>query len=162
MKNILFTSTLALASLFAGTVIPQTASAAPSDETPNATVERLIAALNQSDLEAAAALYEDNAIFVVEPGRTVVGRAAIKEALGAMLALKPRLSTAKYEIVQTGDTALYISDWSMTGTTPDGHPVNLGGLSADVLRKQPDGSWLVAVDNPHGSKILASPAATHP
>jgi len=170
MKTHLLTSALALTSLLTGSVLAADAPLPPAHAMsaeasgPNATVERLVAALNHGDLDTAVSLYEPQAQFVVAPGQTVVGREAIKAALGGMLGLKPKLTTANYRIVQTGDTALYISDWSMAGTTPDGHPVNVGGLSADVLRKQPDGSWLIAIDNPHGAKVLAAPAAAtdHP
>jgi ketosteroid isomerase-like protein len=30
----------------------------------------------------------------------------------------------------------------------------MGGVSSDVLRRQHDGRWLIAVDNPWGATIL--------
>jgi len=55
------------------------------------------------------------------------------------------------KVFQTGGIALTHSDWTLTGTAPDGSTVNMGGKSADVMRRQPDGTWLLIIDNPFGS-----------
>jgi ketosteroid isomerase-like protein len=49
-----------------------------------------------------------------------------------------------------------LGEWTLSGTGQDGKPVTMGGLSADVLRRQPDGRWLIAVDNPWGTAILGN------
>jgi len=36
------------------------------------------------------------------------------------------------------------------GTGPDGRPITVQGTSADVLRKQADGRWLLVIDHPFG------------
>jgi ketosteroid isomerase-like protein len=41
--------------------------------------------------------------------------------------------------------------WTFAGTGPDGTPVKLAGHSADVLRRQIDGSWRFVIDNPWGT-----------
>jgi hypothetical protein len=38
----------------------------------------------------------------------------------------------------------------MEASAPDGMPVRQEGLSADVLRRRPDGSWGVIIDDPYG------------
>jgi ketosteroid isomerase-like protein len=38
----------------------------------------------------------------------------------------------------------------LDGTGPDGKPVKIEGQSAEVARRQPDGTWLFVIDNPHG------------
>jgi hypothetical protein len=38
----------------------------------------------------------------------------------------------------------------MEASAPDGTPIRLGGVSADVLRRRPDGSWGVLIDDPYG------------
>ena len=40
------------------------------------------------------------------------------------------------------------------GTGPNGMTVEMAGKSSDVLRRQPDGTWLIAVDNPWGTEVL--------
>ena len=53
-----------------------------------------------------------------------------------------------------GDLALSIVGWSLTGTGPDGKSVQMEGTTSDILRKQADGNWLFAIDNPWGAGIL--------
>ena len=31
----------------------------------------------------------------------------------------------------------------------------MSGRSSDILRRQPDGNWLIALDNPWGTDIVA-------
>jgi ketosteroid isomerase-like protein len=45
-----------------------------------------------------------------------------------------------------------LGEWSFEGTSPDGTPVRLGARNADVLRRQADGSWRFAIDNPWGTE----------
>ena len=50
-----------------------------------------------------------------------------------------------------GQAALTRSTWSMTGTDPEGKPVTMCARSAEVVRRQSDGTWKFVIDNPHGS-----------
>lgn len=38
-------------------------------------------------------------------------------------------------VLQTSDLALVTTEWSFSGTGPDGNPVNMTSKSADVLRQ---------------------------
>ena len=42
------------------------------------------------------------------------------------------------------------SKWVLEGTGPDGKPIKMEGQSAEVARRQPDGTWLFVIDNPFG------------
>ncbi len=53
----------------------------------------------KGDLEALVALYEPNATFVPEPGKTVSGAQAIREAQKATLALKPKMKIEVLEVI---------------------------------------------------------------
>ena len=59
-----------------------------------------------------------------------------------------------HEVISAGDIALHLTPWKMTGVAPDGSPINGAGLSVAVLRRQPDGKWLMVIDNPFGDAIL--------
>jgi ketosteroid isomerase-like protein len=37
------------------------------------------------------------------------------------------------------------------GTEPDGKPINLTGRGTVVLRRQPNGIWLMVIENPWGT-----------
>jgi uncharacterized protein (TIGR02246 family) len=107
-------------------------------------------ALNTGDLEALVALYEPEATLMPQPGQVVIGRKAIREALGAFIATKPTLTLEVKTLAQTGDIALTSARWELAGTGPDGTPVKMGGHSVEVSRRQPDGTWLFVIDTPWG------------
>jgi uncharacterized protein (TIGR02246 family) len=109
----------------------------------------LIEALHAGDLEAAVALYEANASFVLQSGEVVTGRQAIEEVMKQFLALKPTFSV-EVNAVQSGDVALLRSQWSLDGVDSDGKQVSLSGKSIEVVRRQADGTWLFVIDDPNG------------
>ena len=121
----------------------------PAD-TPEQTNQLLAQALNSGNLEAAADLYEADATFFPQPGQPVTGAAAIREALAGFIAMKPTLNIEIVVSATTGDIALTQNKWTMKATGPDGSPMDLGGQSAEVVRRQADGSWKFVIDNPWG------------
>ena len=123
---------------------------------PSDTVDQLTQAINRGDLEAAVALYEPNAVLVVQPGHLACGTSQLREALAGFIALEPTLRSEVQEVIAAGDLALYAGRWTLRGMDPNGHPVVMSGESSDILRQQRDGRWLIALDNPWGAKILPS------
>jgi len=99
-------------------------------------------------------LYEPDAILVVRPGQVARGWAQLNEALAGFVALRATLTSEAQDVQEAGDLALYLGRWSLRGTAPDGAPVVLGGESTDILRRQKDGRWLIAIDNPWGTQLL--------
>jgi uncharacterized protein (TIGR02246 family) len=129
----------------------------PCANTPLQAVQRLIAALNAGDLDDAVACYAPDATFIPQPDIVVSGRAAIRVALTQLVGLNAVLRSQTHAVFESTDTALYCASWSMEGTAPDGSRVEQSGKSSDVLRRQPDGSWLIAIDNPYGAEVLPTP-----
>lgn len=39
---------------------------------------------------------------------------------------------------------------SLTGTDPDGNPLEMGSVTAEMVRRQEDGSWRFVIDNAWG------------
>jgi uncharacterized protein (TIGR02246 family) len=117
---------------------------------PEDTITRFSALLAEGDLNALVELYEPDATFVPRPGEVVRGRPAIAAALQGFLALEPRMSADVERVLTAGETALVANRWSLSGTQPDGSVIELGGVSADVLRRRSDGSWGIAIDDPWG------------
>jgi uncharacterized protein (TIGR02246 family) len=103
------------------------------------------------DLDGLAALYEPEAALAVQPGQVVTGAAAIREALGGFLAMRQTFELEVKRVVRAGDLALLHSSWTLTGTGPDGQPLSLSGTTADVARRQSDGTWRFVIDNPWGT-----------
>ena len=118
--------------------------------------ERWVDGVNRGDLDDLTPLYEPDAAFVVRPGEIVAGLAAVREATAGLLALRPRAALEPLVAVRTGDLALLISRWRLTGTSPDGAPVEIGGQTSDVARRQGDGTWRFAIDNPWGDAAAAT------
>ena len=113
----------------------------------------LVDAINNGDLETAIALYEPNARFVQESGEVVTGHPAIREEMKSFLAIKPKFSINVTGVQSAdGNIALTQSRWSVTGTDADGKPVTMSGRSAEVVRRQADGTWKFVIDNPRGGQ----------
>lgn len=127
-----------------------------SNSTPEQTIASFIEAMNRGDAKRATTHYEDGVTFVAEPGVVLSGKAAAEAALAAMLAVAPRLSSVASLVLIAGDIALFHSDWSMSGTAPDGSTAAMSGQSADVLRRQATGEWRIVVDNPWGTHLLVA------
>jgi uncharacterized protein (TIGR02246 family) len=125
--------------------------------TPEEVASLLGQACNAGDLESLLALYEPEAAFVAQPGEVVTSTEALREAFGGFLALKPTFELEVKKVFRAGDIALSFVDWTLTGTGPDGETISMSGQGSDVLRQQPDGSWLFVIDNPYGRVGAVSP-----
>ena len=104
-------------------------------------------AFNAGKIEDLIALYEPDAILVAQPGQQVVGHFGIREALLVFINLNGRMQIQTLSCLQTGDLALLQASWRLTAKGPDNQPIEFFSHTAEVLRKQPDGSWLYAIDN---------------
>ena len=121
---------------------------------PMQTVNELAEAINKGDLERAIARYEPDGMLVVQPGTVARGGEELRSALQGFIATRPTLVSHAQSVLEYGDLALYTGRWDLRGTGPDGKEVAFGGVSSDVLRRQKDGRWLIAIDNPWGAQIL--------
>ncbi len=104
------------------------------------------------DLEGQVNLYEPDAVMVAvpRPGPVVRGHAAIREGLRDLHALKPKFELNVLKTLKCDDIAILYSRWTLAGVDPDGNDVEMTGLTSDVVRRQPDGTWLFVIDNPVG------------
>jgi uncharacterized protein (TIGR02246 family) len=105
--------------------------------------------MNGGKLDALVALYEPRAVFVPQEGAPVTGTAGIREALAGFMAMKPALKMNVTKAVRAGDDlAVLYNDWNMSATGPDGSVVNGAGKAVEIVRRQADGTWRFAVDDP--------------
>src|SRR5262245_55651427 len=118
---------------------------------PESTVKRFSELLVEGDLEGMLDLYEPDAAFAPQPGDAVTGRDEIRAALESFVAVRPRMEGTIDMVIEAGDTALVANSWRLSGTAPDGSPVKMAATSADVLRRRPDGSWGILIDDPWGT-----------
>lgn len=108
-------------------------------------------AFNSGDIESLASLYEPSAVLVPKPGQVVRGVEAIREALQELLALKGFMSSENQYALVHGDIALLRAKVHLVGNAPDGSRVEINNHTAEVIRRQPDGSWLYILDHPYGA-----------
>ncbi|MFD6431579.1 YybH family protein [Streptomyces venezuelae] len=98
----------------------------------------LVERVNKGDAAGVAELYADDAVIAFPPGQITEGREAIRRLWEVLMASNP-----KFEPEEPLPT-LISGDIALTSTPPkDG-----AGARAQVVRRQPDGSWLRVLDQP--------------
>ena len=116
----------------------------PADIHP--AVER---AFNAGDLDGLVGLYEKDARMVTPDGSVVKGVDAIREQWQGFLAMNGRMTLKTRFAVELDHIALIRTDWSFTSDD-----AQLASSSAEVVRRQSDGTWLYVIDHPFGSSDM--------
>jgi uncharacterized protein (TIGR02246 family) len=123
-------------------------------DTPAGVVQALSRLMTEGDVEGALSLYEPDAVFQPAPDApAIAGTSSIREAIERFVALQPKMTGDVIKVHEAGDTALVVNRWTLAGTRPDGESIEMAGTSADVLRRDADGRWRIAVDDPWGAAI---------
>ena len=113
-------------------------------------------AFNRRDIEALVALYEPNAVLLVD-GNEVVGHESIRKAYERSLARRGRMTLETRAVVESQGLAVLHGGWVIEPSTGTGTEIATRGLSTEVVRQQPDGSWLFVIDNPIRRSNCSSP-----
>jgi uncharacterized protein (TIGR02246 family) len=122
--------------------------------TPEEVLNSVTEGINAGDLDSLMTLYEADACFATQPGQLAKSLETIRQSLRGFTDIKDGKFDLKVKrVLQASDLALVISEWSFTGTGPDGNPVNIAAKkSTEVLRQQADGTWRFVIDNPWGTE----------
>jgi uncharacterized protein (TIGR02246 family) len=116
--------------------------------TPEEIPVLLAAAMNGGDLDAFVELHEPDATTVVPPeGKLVNGRAEIRAALEPIFASAPKIENEVVGKVEGDELALTHARWTLEGSDSDGQAIELAGRGTIVSRRQPDGRWLIVLEN---------------
>jgi len=100
-------------------------------------------AFNCADFEAVVALYEPGAVFATASGNAT-GHDAIRDAFKRILSGGGRMELETRAVIESGDgLAILHASWTLHR---DGK--STPGLSTEVVRRQPDGTWLFVIDEP--------------
>jgi uncharacterized protein (TIGR02246 family) len=103
---------------------------------------------NAGDLDALIQLYEPRASLIQPDGSAATGHAAIRAALAELLGSNPRIEMKTVRMAKGDDLAVLYSEWSLATNTPDGKRAQVAGTSVEVVRRQSDGTWRFAIDDP--------------
>jgi uncharacterized protein (TIGR02246 family) len=111
----------------------------------------LLKAFNAGDIDATLACYEPYACYVQKSGHLVRGAAELREMFRAMLSYKPDLELDVRKIIPTGDDlVLVVVKWKSKAISSSGETKVSAGTATDIVRRQADGTWKLALDNPYG------------
>jgi ketosteroid isomerase-like protein len=100
-------------------------------------LERLfVERVQAGDVDGLVALYEPDAAMAYRPGSVATGSQAIRQAFSELLAVGVTLSRNRQQ-----QPTLRAGDLALTSTRLDD-----GTVTAEVARRQPDGSWRWVID----------------
>jgi ketosteroid isomerase-like protein len=122
---------------------------------PEQVIEHFAKFFNSDDLDGLVEeLYEDDAVLVPSPDSTatVAGKAAVREALQGFRNLGGTFVIIAATAFTCGDIGLTHTHWRVE--IPGGDPIE--ATTAEVVRRQADGSWKYAIDNPWDGALLTS------
>ncbi len=102
---------------------------------PNDLARFFIERANVGDVDGLVALYEPGAVLTFPAGHVATGALAIRAVYEKLLADKPVLAPGDQQ------PALVSGDLALTSTRLAG-----GGITVEVARRQPDGTWLWVID----------------
>ena len=100
-------------------------------------------ALNSGNVKELAALYTENAILSPGNGKTIVGRAEIKNLFKGFV--DGGVHNHTLEIIEVGGTGKMIyqvAKWKAQGAEANGKTPSFGGITTSVLEQGSDGNWL--------------------
>jgi ketosteroid isomerase-like protein len=120
--------------------------------TPEDLLNSQVKEFNNGNISFLMTLYEKDACFASKPGQVLKDLESIREAFQGFIDMGVKLHAKAKHLLQAGDLALLITEWSLNRTEPDGKPISLNGRGTIVFRRQPDDSWLMVIENPWGTE----------
>jgi ketosteroid isomerase-like protein len=111
----------------------------------------LLKSFNAGDVDATVACYESQACFMSRSGRIARGAMELRDVYRVTFSNKPQIKFRVRKIVPAGDDlALVVVEWRSKAVSPVGEVRLWAGTATNIVRRQPDGSWKLVLDNPYG------------
>ena len=120
--------------------------------TPENLLNSQVKEFNNGNIGFLMTLYEKDACFASKPGQVVKDKERIRRTFQGLIDMGGKLEPRAKRVLQAGNLARLITEWSLSGTEPDGKPFNLSGRGTIVLRRQSDDTWLINTENPWGTE----------
>jgi ketosteroid isomerase-like protein len=102
------------------------------------------AGVNNQDIDSLMALYAEDARMVLVDGSVITGLSAIREEWLGLLAMNGHITLRSRFAITAGDLALLSNEWTF-----EAGGEQISSVTAEVARRQPDGSWLYVIDHPY-------------
>jgi uncharacterized protein (TIGR02246 family) len=108
-------------------------------------VEQWMAASKAGDTATVLSLMSDDVIFMV-PGKEPFGKEAFAATASEMKNVVIEGTSEIQELEVLGEWAWMRNRLKVKMTPPNGKPVSRSGYTLTILRKNPDGRWVIARD----------------
>ncbi|MGH9924295.1 MAG: YybH family protein [Nitrososphaeraceae archaeon] len=119
--------------------------------TPEDLLNSQVEEFNKGNTNFLMTLYEKDVCIASKPGQVVKDLEGIRRTLQDFIGKGAKLEARVKRVLQAGNLALLITEWSLNGTEPDGRIFDLTGRGTVVLRRQSDDTWLMVIENPWGT-----------
>ena len=108
-------------------------------------VDKWLAASKAGDVAAVLKLMDDDVVFMV-PGQEPFGKDKFAAGAQAMRSFRIEGTSEIQELKVLGEWAWMRNRLKMTITPPNGTPKTRSGYTLTILRKKPDGQWVITRD----------------
>jgi ketosteroid isomerase-like protein len=112
--------------------------------------QAFLEAMNRGDVDALASMYWDSPDVVMFPPDTLEARGyfAVRDGFAKMFATMKdvRMEITDSHEMPAGDVVIGYGLFHLTGSAPDGSPVNMTGRFTDVKAER-DGKWVYLIDH---------------
>ena len=117
----------------------------PDERAIRELVDTWMKASRAGDTETVLSLMSDDVVFMV-PGREPFGKQTFAANSRSMDGVRLEGAADIRELKVLGDWAWLRNFLEITITPPGGAPVRRSGFTLTILRKEPDGRWVLARD----------------
>ncbi len=107
-----------------------------------------VACVNAHDIDALLALYEQDSTVADLEGHSLQGTDNLRAFLLGFLSIVKHINGGTRKVVVSGNVALLSSTWHAVLVAHDGGTTTVTGISAEVARRQSDGTWRFLIDDP--------------
>ena len=117
--------------------------------TPSQLLKTLNKYIATGNVDAVLALHDEDAGLVEFGGGVSRGLDELRKSYAAFFATKPDLNVMPLQIIESDGMAIIMGTYTLNYTNANGKIVSVSGKFGDMVRRQPDGSWLYLLDNPY-------------
>jgi len=111
--------------------------------------DRLFAELvRAADLDGLVSLYEPAACLVHRDGTLATGHDQLRDALSRLTTEPTEIRMRIVQVIACDGVAVIYNDWVARRTRSTGSETEWSGKAIEIVRRQHDGRWLFAIDDP--------------